>query len=82
MDTPAAHPYRISIMLGGIMTPRPPPTMTHPVARVLLYPRESIDGRASSPIRITPAPTIPVQAPKMMAIPMVASARPALHGTK
>ncbi len=58
------------------MTPNPPPHIIDPVASSLSYPRPSMPGSAIKPIVSTPAPTIPVQAPKRVAITMVDAASP------
>ena len=54
--------------------PRQPPAVTAPAATLTLYPALSIAGKASRPISVTTAPTIPVAVAKIAQVTMVATA--------
>ena len=47
-------------MLGGIKIPKHPPAQIIPEANFLSYPAFTMAGQASSPIKVTTAPIIPV----------------------
>jgi hypothetical protein len=59
---------------GGIRIPRQPPAVMEPAEICTLYPARSICGKASSPISVTTAPTMPVAVAKIAQVTMVATA--------
>ena len=60
---------------GGIRMPRQPPAATTPEASFTSYPARSIAGKASSSIKVTIAPTMPVAVANSAQVTRVATAR-------
>src|SRR5665648_1285872 len=67
-EIPAAGPYTISIILGGIRIPKEPPAQILPVAKLLSYPRRIIDGSATSVSIVIEAAIIPTQDARIVPI--------------
>ena len=61
-------------MLGGIKIPKHPPAQIIPDANFLSYPALTIAGQASSPIKVTTAPIIPVAVEKSVQVIKAATA--------
>ncbi|MNL56355.1 hypothetical protein D3C87_1798440 [compost metagenome] len=79
-DTPAVAPYTMSSTEGGIRMPRQPPAVMTPADSRTSYPARSICGKASSPINVTTAPTMPVAVANTAQVTSVAT--PSEPGTR
>ena len=73
---PIKSPMITSMMLGGIKIPSVPAEAIVPTAKDLLYPLESITGKAMSVSIMTDAPTMPVVAAMIVPSKVTAIARP------
>src|SRR5690606_36630490 len=73
-DTPATAPYTINNTEGGIIIPRQPPAVITPADSLTSYPALSIAGKASRPMSVTTAPTIPVAVANTAQVITVATA--------
>ena len=76
METPVSTPYRMSRMLGGIMTPRVPPVATMAPAKPRGYLRSSRDGTIPPPTAAVVAGPEPELAEKNMDARMVTMPSP------
>ena len=73
-------PYTINSTEGGIRMPKQPPAVMTPADSRTSYPARSICGKASNPINVTTAPTMPVAVAKTAQVTSVAT--PSDPGTR